>query len=355
MTDERQTIYDVIIIGGGQSALSVAYYLRRTTLKYIMLDAAPLPGGSWQYTWKSLSLFSPAQWSSLPGVFMPGGQHHYPSRAETITYLQEYELRYKFPVARPVKVTSVVKKEDTFVLTTTAGYYYAKAIVSATGSYANPFIPDIPGSASFKGTVLHSSQYREPEDFSGKRVAIVGEGNSGAQILAEVSKVASALWITRQPPEFLPDDIDGKYLFDAATQLYQAKQQGRDYQPPSLGHIVMVPPVKEARERGVYQHFLPAFDHFYPDGIAWNTGQQEAVDAVIFCTGFRPALAHLAPLGIIQPDGRIKTNGTKATGITGLWLTGYGSWTGFASATLIGVGRTAKQTVEELSSFLQPA
>lgn len=353
MTDDKQNIYDVIIIGGGQSALSVAYYLRRTTLKYILLDAAPLPGGSWQHTWKSLALFSPAQWSSLPGVFMPGGQHHYPSRAETIRYLQEYELRYKFPVVRPVKVTSVEKEEGTFILTTTAGPYHAKAIVSATGSYANPFIPAIPGAGSFKGTILHSAQYQEPGSFSGKRVAIAGEGNSGAQILAEVSKVASTLWITKQPPEFLPDNIDGKYLFDAATQQYEARQQGRDYQPPSLGHIVMVPAVKEARERGVYEHFLPAFDHFYPDGIAWNTGQQEPVDAVIFCTGFRPALAHLAPLGIIQPDERIKTNGTKATDITGLWLTGYGSWTGFASATLIGVGRTARQTVEELNSFLQ--
>ncbi|WP_142683598.1 ArsO family NAD(P)H-dependent flavin-containing monooxygenase [Chitinophaga polysaccharea] len=353
MTNERPTIYDVIIIGGGQSALSVAYYLRRTTLKYILLDAATLPAGSWQHAWKSLSLFSPAQWSSLPGVIMPGGQHHYPSRAETIAYLTAYESRYKFPVERPVTVTAVDKREDTFILTTTAGYYYAKAVVSATGTFSNPFIPHIPGTGIFNGTLIHSSQYREPEIFAGKRVAIVGEGNSGAQILAEVSKVAATLWITLQPPRFLPDDIDGKYLFDAATRQYEAKQQGRDYQPPSLGHIVMVPSVKEAKERGVYAHFLPAFDHFYKDGIAWANGQQEAADAIIFCTGFRPALSHLAPLGIIQPDGRIKTNNTKATGINGLWLTGYGSWTGFASATLIGVGRTARQTVEELSSFLQ--
>lgn len=353
MTTGKQTIYDVIIIGGGQSALSVAYYLRRTTLKYILLDAAALPAGSWQHAWKSLSLFSPAQWSSLPGVIMPGGQHHYPSRAETIAYLTDYESRYKFPVERPVTVTAVEKQDDTFILTTTAGYYYAKAVVSATGTFSNPFIPHIPGSNIFKGTLLHSSQYREPGIFAGKRVAIVGEGNSGAQILAEVSKVATTLWITLQPPEFLPDNIDGKYLFDAATRQYEAKQQGRNYQPPSLGHIVMVPPVKEARERGVYAHFLPAFHHFYEDGIAWANRQKEALDAVIFCTGFRPALAHLAPLGVIQPDGRIKTNNTKATGIDGLWLTGYGSWTGFASATLIGVGRTARQTVEELSSFLQ--
>ncbi|WP_212002591.1 ArsO family NAD(P)H-dependent flavin-containing monooxygenase [Chitinophaga sp. HK235] len=345
--------YDVIIIGGGQSALAVAYYLRRTSLRYLLLDGEARPGGAWQHTWHSLSLFSPAQWSSLPGVFMPGGQQHYPSRDETIHYLQEYENRYQFPVQRPVKVLSVEKEGNIYLLQTTAGSYRARAVVSATGSFANPYIPDIPGKDLFLGHILHSSQYREPGVFSGQRVAIVGEGNSGAQLLADISPVADTLWITRQAPEFLPDHIDGKYLFDAATMQYEAMQQGKDFQRPSLGHIVMVPSVKTARANGVYQHYLPSFDYFYSEGIGWKDGKKEIADAVIFCTGFRPSLEHLRPLGIIHPNGRIETKGTRASTIAGLWLVGYGQWTGFASATLIGVGRTARQTVDELNNYLQ--
>lgn len=345
------TIYDVIIIGGGQSALSAAYFLRRTNLTYLLLDSEVQPGGAWQHTWKSLSLFSPALWSSLPGVLMPGGQHYYPTRLETIQYLQEYESRYKFPIVRPAKVTAVEKKEDLFLLTTTAGDYFAKTVISATGIYTHPVTPDIPGKDIFQGTLLHAAQYVEPEPFTGKRVAVVGEGNSGAQILAEVSKVADTIWVTRKPPEFLPDDIDGKYLFDAATQQYEAQKQGKDYQRLSIGKIVVVPAVKEARERGVYENALPPFDHFYEEGIRWNSGWKEPVDAIIFCTGYKPALEHLTPLGIIQPDGRIHTQGTRATGMPGLWLMGYGSWTGFASATLIGVGRTARQTITEIAAF----
>ncbi|MRG44654.1 SidA/IucD/PvdA family monooxygenase [Chitinophaga sp. SYP-B3965] len=336
-------LYDVIVIGGGQSALATGYYLRRTDLKFIMLDSAAAPGGAWQYAWDSLTLFSPALWCSLPGVIMPGGKEHYPGKQEAVAYLKAYEERYQLPVIRPVTVKNVHKENGLFIVDDT---YAAKAIVSATGSYRSPLIPDLPG--TFKGRILHSAEYRESSPFIGKRVAIVGEGNSGAQILAELSKVADTLWITRNTPEFLPDHIDGKYLFDAATQLYEAKQRGEDLQPPSLGHIVMVPAVKEARDRNVYQTWLPPFDAFTPDGITWNDGRKEQVDAVIFCTGFKPSLSHLAP---IFNGHKITTKGTRALDNEGLWLVGYGSWTGFASATLIGVGRTAKRTVEEIVAF----
>lgn len=340
--------YDVIVIGGGQSALATGYYLRRTDLRFIILDRSASPGGAWQHAWESLTLFSPALWCSLPGVIMPGGKDHYPGKEEAIAYLKAYEERYRLPVIRPVTVNSVSRENDLFVLNTTGDTYYAKAVVSATGSYHSPIIPDIAGRDIFKGSLIHSAEYQEPSAFTGKRVAVVGEGNSGAQILAELSKVTDTLWITRDTPEFLPDHIDGKYLFDAATQLYEAKQRGEELQPPSLGHIVMVPAVKEARARNVYQTWLPPFDAFTSDGISWKDGRKEQVDAVIFCTGFKPSLSHLSP---IFNGHKITTKGTRALGMDGLWLVGYGSWTGFASATLIGVGRTAKRTVEEIRDF----
>ncbi|WP_222838213.1 ArsO family NAD(P)H-dependent flavin-containing monooxygenase [Chitinophaga pinensis] len=347
-----EKVYDVIVIGGGQSALAVAYYLRRTTLDYIILDKEAMPGGAWQHTWDSLTLFSPALWSSLPGVIMPGGNNYYPTRDETIDYLRNYEMRYNFPVQRSVTVSAVRREENIFILSTDKGDYKARAVISATGSYVNPYIPAIPDRELYKGTVLHSAQYKNPAAFAGKKVAVVGEGNSGAQILAEVSKVASTLWIVQEAPSFLSGEIDGRYLFDVATMVYKAKQEGRTYQAPTLGHIVQVPAVKEAIERDIY-HSLPAFDRFTENGIGWNGGQEAAVDAVIFCTGFSPALQHLAPLNATRADGKIHTNETIAIDIPGLWLVGYGQWTGFASATLIGVGRTARKTVEEIQLYLQ--
>ena len=343
--------YDVIVIGGGQSGLAVGYYLRRTGLSYIILDNQKQSGGAWLHTWKSLRLFSPAQWSSLPGMIMSGGSHQYPDRNETIAYLNSYEHKYSLRVERPVDVIDVRKKNNEFELETSQGVFYAKVIVSATGSFSNSYVPAIREMELYRGQILHSSEYTSADDFINKRVAIVGEGNSGAQILAEVSKITETIWITQKEPRFLPDHIDGRYLFDAATQQYEAQKQGKEFKPPSLGDIVMVDSVQEARGRNVLNAVRP-FDHFTNDSLIWADGHVEKVDVVIFCTGFRASLGHLKSLQVITSDGKVETTGTKAKTVEGLWLVGYGNWTGFASATLIGVGRTAKATVDQVSEYI---
>jgi putative flavoprotein involved in K+ transport len=342
--------YDVIIIGGGQSGLAAGYYLRRTGLSYIMLDSQNEGGGAWLHMWKSLRLFSPAQWSSLPGTIMSGGSDYYPPRDVAIEYLKFYESKYNLPVKRSVNVFAVKKDGDDFRLETSDGIYFSRAVISATGSFSNPYIPQFPDIEKFKGSILHSSQYHSLEEFTDKRVAIVGEGNSGAQILAEVSKVTRVLWVTQKEPRFLPDHIDGRYLFDAATQMYEAQKQGKQFKPPSLGDIVMVDSVKDARSRNVLKSVRP-FDRFTEDSLVW-AGHEVKIDAVIFCTGFKASLNHLEPLDLVNVEGRIETVGTRAKDMQGLWLVGYGNWTGFASATLIGVGRSAKSTVDEITKYV---
>ncbi|SNC63461.1 Pyridine nucleotide-disulphide oxidoreductase [Hymenobacter gelipurpurascens] len=346
-------VADVVVIGAGQSGLAVAYYLRRAGVSYVLLDAEPRPGGAWPHGWNSLRLFSPADASSLPGWLMPRPpDNSFPARDWVIDYLTQYEQRYDLPVIRPVRVSAIVRKDDSFLVETDHGSWRARAVVSATGTWSQPFVPPYPGLAEFSGLQLHSAQYQSPVPFAGKRVLVVGGGNSGAQILAELSGVATVVWVTEKPPHFLPDNVDGRVLFTQATQRYQA---GEELAPPaSLGDIVMVEPVKDARRRGVL-HSRGPFSRFTASGVVWPDGQAEPFDAVLWCTGFRPALAHLQPLGLVQPNGRVLTQGTRATHLAGLWLVGYGSWTGFASATLIGVGRSARSTVLEIQAFLHPA
>ena len=130
----------------------------------------------------------------------------------------------------------------------------ARMMVSATGTWRHPYLPDYPGREGFRGVQIHSSAYQSPEPFAGRRVLIVGGGNSGAQILAEVSKVAVTTWMTERSPVFLPDDVDGRVLFHRATARVKALQEGREPEMPTggLGDVVVVPPVVEARSRGVY-------------------------------------------------------------------------------------------------------
>lgn len=346
---------EVIIVGGGQAALSVAYFLRRTQRSFAILDAEAAAGGAWQHAWPSLQLFSPAAWSSIAGWPMPPVQGIYPTRAEVIAYLRRYEARYALPVERPVWVSGVERADPGFVVRAGVRAWPCQAVVSATGTWRKPYIPSYPGQDLFQGEQLHSAHYAGPAAWAGKRVLVVGGGNSGAQIVAEVSQVAHTVWVTPQPPVFLPDAVDGRVLFERATARWKAAQEGRTLEQQGdglggLGNIVVIASVAEARARGVLQARRP-FTHMTPHGVVWPDGTASEVDVVVWCTGFAPALDHLAGLGVVH-DGRVAVQGTQAIQQPGLWLVGYGEWTGMASATLVGVMRSARSTALEIDAYL---
>jgi Predicted flavoprotein involved in K+ transport len=346
-----EKMYDVIVTGAGQAGLATAYYLRRAQLDFILLDAEPDPGGAWRHTWDSLHLFSPAAFSSLPGWMMPtADSQKFPSRDEVIDYLTRYEERYQFPIERPVKINQVTDCQDYLTVSDGEQQWHARAVVSATGTWGNTYVPDYPDQDIYRGEQLHSAYYHSPEAYAGKRVLIVGGGNSGAQILAEVSQVADAIWVTQREPVFLPDDVDGRVLFERASARILAPDS--DKTPiGGIGDIVMVPPVKDARARGVL-HSVRPFERFTERGVVWRDGKQQMADAVIWCTGFRPAINHLAGLGVVQTNGRVETLNNQSIHHPRLWLAGYGDWTGAASATLIGAGRVAREMVPRLKQFL---
>ncbi|MFN2262365.1 MAG: ArsO family NAD(P)H-dependent flavin-containing monooxygenase [Psychroflexus sp.] len=347
-------IYDLIIIGGGQSALACAFFLRRKDIDYIILDDQEQCGASWQHSWESLTLFSPAEHSSLPGWQMPETENEFPTKPEVVDYLCKYEDRYDFPIKRPVKVTSVEKTDGVFNIETDKGKCKSKSVISATGTFQNPFIPEVPGRNKFEGEQIHSSEYRKPENFKDKRVVIVGEGNSGAQILAEVSKVAETFWSTQDEPEYLPDDVDGRVLFDMASAKYYAEKKGEKFDSSkfNLGNIVMLPSVKDARARNVLNS-KGQIKEITENSVVWEDGSSQKVDVIIWCTGFGYSTSFLENLVSIDNKGKVPTDQTKSKETDGLWLVGYGGWTGFASATIIGVGRSAKKTVKEVSEYLK--
>lgn len=347
-------IYDCIVIGGGQAGLACGYYLRRTDLNYLIVDAHKKCGGSWPDVWEGLHLFSAAQHSSLPGWLMPKTENEYPTKEEALQYLCDYEKRYDLPVKRGMKVITVDKKDGVFELQTASKKVLkTKSLIAATGKQQSPFIPSVKGVDTFKGLQLHSASFNRAEELANKKVLIVGEGNSGAQILAQVSKVAETHWAVKQRPEFLPDDVDGKDLFGQASAQYKAKKKGGNYSPKNynLGSIVMVPEVRAARDRGVYKNYN-FIREITETGVIWQNGKTDDFDVILWCTGFDYSTDYLKSLVQLDERGKTNTDGTQSIDQSGLWLVGFGQWTGYASATLIGVGRSAKKTIRELDRYI---
>ncbi|WP_020525253.1 ArsO family NAD(P)H-dependent flavin-containing monooxygenase [Catelliglobosispora koreensis] len=346
---------DVVVIGGGQAGLAAGFYLRRHGVDFAILDAQTSPGGAWQHVWESLRLFSPAQFSSLPGWQMPIPEHGgYPDTAHVIDYLTRYEQRYQLPIRRGVTVTSVHRTEGGFRLDTSDGGWTARIVVSATGTWWQPFIPALARNSRFTGAQLHTVHYGKPQDFAGMRVAVVGAGNSGAQIAADLAgHAAQVRWMTHMTPRFLPDDVDGRVLFQLANQRYRALKAGLPAPAgiSELGDVVAVPPVRDARDAGRL-HVMPMFTRLAPDGTQWSDGSSWPADAIIWATGFRPALHHLAPLHLQRVDGHPVTDGTAYRHDPRLHLLGYGDWTGPAAATLIGVGPIARDMAAQVKDLL---
>jgi len=345
-------VYDTIIIGGGQSGLSMAYFLKRSKLEYLILDDSEKPGGAWNSTREGLKLFSPTEFSSLSGWRMPKSENEYPTKDEFIEYLTNYETKYEMPIERPVRVKSIENKDGMFIIRTNKQDYRAKTVVSSTGTAQNPYIPQYQNSDKYTGTQIHSVDYKTPMDFVGQKVLIVGGGNSGAQVLAEVSLVANTKWVTLEEPNFLPKEIDGRYLFNQSTAKYQQMLKGEktEQRKANLSDIVMVESVRDAQKRDVL-HSVRPFTKFYEDGVVWSNGEKEMFDTIIWCTGFKANLNHLDSLDIIK-NGRIRTKGTMSIEVPGFWLIGYGNWTGYASATIYGVGKTARDAAKEIVSYL---
>ena len=354
---------DVLVVGGGQAALAAGYYLQRASrrgasdVSFALLDANKEPGGAWTGGWDTLQLFSPASFSSLPGWPMPAwaGPGN-PSAAHVRRYLAAYEDRYQLPVHRPVRVSTVTEAHGGgFEVVNDRGNWGCRVLVNATGSWGRPFWPSYPGLAEFGGRQLHTVDYRNASDVEGRTVLVVGGGNSGAQIAADLSTRARGrtVWVTARPPRFLPDDVDGRKLFELATRRVRAAAAGGTSEQGvgGLGDIVMVPPVLAARRRGDLDA-QPMFDRLTPSGVAWDhPARQLDVDVIVWCTGFRPDLRHLARLPLTRRAGLPVTDPvlpSRSVDDPALFVLGYGDWCGPASATLVGVGAVARATVDAI-------
>lgn len=342
----------MIIVGGGQSGLAAARAALSARLRPVVLHVGVEPVGSWPDYYDSLTLFSPARYSALPGMAFSGEDlDRYPCRDEVVAYLRRYAGSVDADIRNGVRVTAVHSRPagGYLVHTDTGDEIAAAGVVAASGSFGNPYLPVLPGQRHYAGELRHVAHYRRPEPYAGKRVIVVGAGNSAVQVAHELAPHATVTLATRAPIQFVPQRIRGRDLH------HWLDVTGADRLP----RWVLTRLVRHAAvlDTGVYRDAVASgllarremFTAFIPDGVVWADGSREPVDAVIFATGYRPHLDYLAPLGTLE-DGMPRHVGGISATHPGLVYVGLEFQRSFSSNTLRGVGRDATYVVSALAA-----
>ncbi|MDM4771366.1 monooxygenase [Solimonas fluminis] len=342
---------DVLVIGAGQAGLAAAWHLQRAGVPFRIVEASTQVGGSWRHYYDSLTLFSPAGYSSLPGMPFPGDPERYPVRDEVTGYLEAYAARYELPVEFGRRVASVGRLDAGFASKLADGeIIHSRAVVAASGAFARPYMPPIDGLESFRGRVLHAAQYRSPEGFEGQRIVVVGGANSAVQIAAELASRATVTLASRRPIRFAPQRVLGKDFHFWLNLTGLDRTRWLDDQS--------TPVLDTGKYRGAIKSGHPdqrgMFLKVDSTGVEWSPGQHEPVDVLLFATGYRPQVPYLDSLGAIDAEGRLLQRKGVSTTVPGLYYVGFPKQRNFASATLRGVGPDAEVVVRSLRAQLAP-
>ncbi|WP_306748922.1 FAD-dependent oxidoreductase [Saccharothrix yanglingensis] len=344
---------DVVVIGAGQAGLSTAHFLGRAGLDHLVLDAEDGPGGAWRHRWPTLRMATVHAIHDLPGTPFAEPDPDAPANEALPAYFAEFERREGLDVLRPVRVRAVRDhvpgdRRGPLDVETDRGTFTADALVNATGTWTRPFVPRYPGQELFRGRQLHSSRYPGPGEFAGEHVIVVGGGTSAVQQLLEIAAHGgTTTWVTRREPEF-SDEPFGPGIGRAAVA--RVEERVRRGLPPrsvvSVTGLSLTPAVREGLRTGVLAR-RPLFARITEDGVVWPDGRSERADAILWATGFRAALDHLAPLRLRAPGGGVVLDGTRVVADPRVHLVGYGP-----SASTIGASRAGRAAAREIRDLL---
>ncbi|PSL02846.1 putative flavoprotein involved in K+ transport [Haloactinopolyspora alba] len=340
----------VVIIGGGQSGLAAAAAGRRHGTDVVVLEVGDRPVGTWPAYYDSLTLLSPARYSALPGLEFPGDPDHHPHRDDVVAYLERYASTLGVPIRTGVEVEAVEHADSGFLVRTADGQSLpASGVVSAAGS--RPVLPELAGQDTFRGELTHIADYRNVKPYVGRRVVVVGSGESAVQIAHELGDVADVTLTSRRPVRFLARHQRGQDVH------HWSVTSGFDRLPPEW--LAQVVPGRLVNDAGEYERALgdgrlerrAMFSALDGDAVVWADGTREHVDAVLLATGYAPRVDHLAGLGALDEHGLPLHSGGLSTTTPGLGYLGLEFQRSFASNTLRGVGRDAEYVMDAVAAY----
>jgi putative flavoprotein involved in K+ transport len=350
--------YDVVVIGGGQSGLSVGYHLAKRGLRFVILEGDARIGDVWRRRWDSLRLFTPARYDGLDGMAFPAPPGYFPTKDEMGDFLEAYAAHYALPVRTGVKVDRLSRRDDHYVVNAGALELEADQVVVAMASYQRPQRPAFAGDLALEIVQLHSREYRNPAQLKEGGVLIVGAGNSGAEIAMELAS-RRRVWLSGRDTGHLPFHIDGpfgrrffvpfvlRFLFHHVLTV--ATPIGRKARPSMLhrGSPLIRTKPKELAAAGVER--VPRLAGVRDGKPVLEDGRVLDAANVLWCTGYDPGFSWI-DLPIFDEHGEPRHDAGVAQDEPGLYFVGLHFLYSMSSTMIHGVGRDAARIVEAVAA-----
>ena len=363
---------DALVVGAGPAGLAVSRELAARGVRHLVLEKGDAPGHTWATLYDSLTLHTGKHMSALPGLKLPRSAPLFVPRQAFVDYLRRYKLIFQLPVHTDCEVLAVERAGHEWRVTTSQGPIAARALVFATGIVASPRRPTLPGEERFGGRILHSVEYRRPEPFVGRRVLVVGVGNSGGEIGGELARAGARVTVAvRSGAHVVPRAILGipiQYLSHYVRRLPRRAQEAVVGLVNRLGELRRGPPVLPRPPHsaldaipmigfGLVDEIRAGRVTVKPDlaaltgtGARFADGSEAELDDVILATGFRAAVAPLREL--VRTDERgfaLRTGRVTSADQPALWFVGHNY---DASGGLANIARDAPLAAEAVADFL---
>jgi putative flavoprotein involved in K+ transport len=348
-------LLEVVVVGGSQAGLAMAWHLARQGRRFVVLEAGPELGQVWRSRWDSLKLFTPAQYDALPGMAFPAPADTYPTKGPVADYLQAYAKAFDLPVRLHAKATELRRREDgSFEVDTADQVYRARQVVVATGPFQVPFLPPPAGKLDVSVTQVHSADYRNPQALPEGPALVVGGGNSGFQIAEELAatRTVDLSIATRYP--MLPQRLAGRDLFWWLTRLglLRVTVGSRPGRRMSRRDFVIGTNRRRLERAGV--RFRPRLVDAEGRTVRFADHRLlEDVGVVVWATGYRPDYGWIQIPGVVREGQVVHRRGV--TEVAGLYFLGL-SWQHTRGSALLGfVNHDAAYLADRIATSLGTA
>jgi cation diffusion facilitator CzcD-associated flavoprotein CzcO len=322
---------DALVVGAGPAGLATSRELSRAGVQHVVLERGNEVAHTWANLYDSLVLHTAKRLSSLPGLGFPHSVPRFPTRIDFLAYLRRYAETFRIPLETRAEVVGIEQTDGAWsVRLADGGVVLARTIAIATGIVSNPHVPNIPGRHRFGGHVLHSIEYHRPDGFNGRRVLVVGAGNSASEISVELARAGADVTLAVRTGAFVvPREIAGIPIQYLGIALGSVPKKAQRSAIAIMGRvsgivrrpIVPAPPPRDCPNMPVIGLSLTdllragtirlkgGVAEFTKDGVRFADDSEEMFEAVILATGFRPAVGILRDLIRIDDCGFAKRRG----------------------------------------------